>query len=222
MATTLESIAGFLDEYELNYRVDRDRSAILIAFACPPEDGGYTTPDGEATVRIVIQLAEDGEFLAVFSPNAWNIHDCAHKSAVIGAVPAIQSQYKMLRFDHDPADGELRPNIELPLEDASLTSQQFHRIVHGLLEGIQRFDRVIRHAMETGEVSFACLEKDEPSAPSPDEVQRLMELANRAGGIEELERLIGAGGLQTDTDFGPNDSSGSDGSDDPGRADKAA
>lgn len=219
MATCLEQLAGFLDEYDLNYKVDKDRSAILIAFACSAESGGYTTPDGEATVRLVIRVAEDGEFLSVFSPNAWNIDACPHKAAVFEAIPSIQSQYKMLRFDYDPADGELRPNIELPLEDSSITSDQFHRLIHGLLDGIQRFDRVIRHAMETGEVSFACLEKEEPSPPASEEVLRMMELADRAGGIDELERLVGGEGLAPDdADERPD----SDDSDNPGRSSEAA
>jgi len=222
MATRLEELAGFLDEYNLNYEIDKDRSAILIAFACPPEGGGYKTPDGDASVRLVIRLVEDGEFLSVFSPNAWNIDDCPHKAAVLEAIPSIQSQYKMLRFDYDPADGELRPNIELPLEDSSITSHQFHRVIHGLLDGIQRFDRVIRHAMETGEVSFACLESEEPSSPPSEEVLRLMDLANRAGGIDELERLIGSDGLADDDAGGRLDSGDPDENDDSGRSNEAA
>lgn len=194
MATTLDDLAGFLDEYDLRYRIDRNRAVILIGFASPSDAAAYRTPDGDATVRLVVRLAEDGEFLSVFSPNAWNLDGCPHRAAVFEAIPAIQSQYKMLRFDYDPADGELRPNIELPLEDAGPTSRQFHRLIHGMLDGIQRFDRVIRHAMETGEVSFAGLDAEQPSSSPSAEVRQLMDLASRAGGIDVLERLVGGDG----------------------------
>ena len=33
MPVTLEQVQGFLDEFDLNYHVDEERSAILISFA---------------------------------------------------------------------------------------------------------------------------------------------------------------------------------------------
>lgn len=195
MATSIDQIREFLDEFDLRYQVDEESPAILIGFSLDPQHTTYRDRDGDARVGLVIRLVEDGEFMAVFAPWAWNVHGCPHRAAVFEALAAIQTQYKMLRFDHDPSDGEIRPNVELPLEDSELTSRQFHRAVHAVMHGIQRFDGVIRHAMETGEVSFASVEDDE-SGITPDTLQ-LRRLAAEAGGIEALEQIACGGGAES-------------------------
>lgn len=189
MPTSIEQVQEFLDEYELRYRIDAEHDAILIGFEINPDETSFRNPDGSAAVRMVIRVMEHGEFLAVFCPQAWNVAACPHKQAVFEAIAAIQSQYKLLRFDYDGVDGEIRPNVELPLEDSEITSRQFHRLIHGVLHGVQRYDGVIRHAMETGEVSFASVERMEARAASSPEIARLQQLAEEIGGIEELERL---------------------------------
>ena len=205
MATSIDELKRFLDEYELVYHVDEERSVILIAFGHAAEKSAYRDEIGEPCVRIVIQVLEDGQFVSVFSPNAWNIDDCQYKPAVFEALASIQTQYKMLRFDYDPADGELRPNIELPLEDAEITSRQFHRLLHGIIESVQRYDALIRHAMQTGEVSFALLHDAQRPDSETAELRRLLALADRAGGIEALEHLV-AGAGAPDVDERSNDS----------------
>lgn len=190
MPTSIEQVQEFLDEHDLGYRVDHDHDAILIGFDLDADETSFRDRDGSAAIRLVIRVLERGDFLAVFCPQAWQVGDCPHKSAVFEAIASIQAQYKLLRFDYDPSDGEIRPNIELPLEDSEITSRQFHRLIHGVLHGVQRFDGVIRHAMATGEVSFASVDRMEPvGAPSP-EIAHLQRLAEEAGGVEELERLV--------------------------------
>lgn len=195
MATTIDEVKGFLDEHDLKYGVDEGRNAILVGFECNAGESVYRDVDGDPSIRIVIQVLEQGAFLTVCAPNAWNIAECPHKPAVFEALTAIQMQFKMLRFDYDPTDGELRPNVELPIEDSSLTSRQLHRMIHGILGAVERFHPVIRHAMEHGEVSFDCLEDQSPGSPSG-EMVRLLDLARRAGGIESLERLVGGDASQ--------------------------
>lgn len=203
MPTTIEQLQEFLDEYDLRYRIDEERDAILIGFEIDPEGSAFRSPDGSPSIRMVIRVMERGEFLSVFCPQAWNVGDCPHKAAVFEAIASIQSQYKLLRFDYDPKDGELRPNIELPLEDSEITSRQFHRLIHGVLHGVQRFDGVIRHAMETGEVSFASVERMEDLEPPSPEVIRLHRLAEEVGGIDELERLVTGRESEAVTEAGP-------------------
>lgn len=191
MPTNLSEIKGFLDEFGLKYQVDEERDAIILGFNCSNENGTYRDEDGDAHLQIVIRVLEKGEFLAVFVPNAWNIADSVVKPLILEACVSFQMRYKMLRFDYDQDDGEIRPNIELPLENSSLTSRQFHRLVHGVLHGVQQFDRVMRNTIETGEVSFECLDEADQAPPVSDETARLNELVERAGGIDELEKLLG-------------------------------
>jgi hypothetical protein len=193
MPVTIEQIREFLDDYDLQYQVDEEREAILIGFELDPAWTSYRDQSGEPTMRLVIRAMEEGEFLSIFVPQAWGVADCQHKAAVFEAIASIQAQYKMLRFDYDPTDGEIRPNMEIPLEDGGITCRQFHRVMHGLYLGVQRFDGVIRHAMATGEVSFASVPAEELAEESIEEpsptLPRLHQLAEQAGGIEALERI---------------------------------
>ncbi len=173
--------------------MDEEHDAILIGFGLNPESTTFRDVDGDPGIQFVIRVLERGEFLAIFTPQAWNVEDCPHRAAVFEAIASIQTQYKMLRFDYDPSDGEIRPNVELPLEDSELTSRQFHRLMHGMLHGVPRFDRVIRHAIETGEVSFAGLADEEPAGAPPPQIARLQRLAEEVGGIDALERLACGG-----------------------------
>jgi len=196
MATSIEQVKGFLDEHDLKYAVDAERDAIVLGFNIDPEASTYRDDDGDPYIRLVVRVLEGGEFLTVFSPNAWNIDGCVYQAAVLEALVAIQMKYKLLRFDYDMNDGEIRPNVELPLEDSALTSRQFHRLMQSVLHGIDRFDRVIRRALATGEVSFDDLDDEQRPPASPD--ARLEDLAERAGGIDELEKLLGGDGLESD------------------------
>lgn len=192
MPTTIEHIQEFLDESDLRYRVDPEHDAILIGFGIDPTTSTFRDQHGEPRIPLVIRVLERGEFVAMFCPAAWNVDGCRHKAAVFEAITAIQAQYKMLRFDYDPSDGGIRPNVEIPIEDAALTSQQIHDLLHGILLGTQRYDGMIRHAMNTGEVSFATVAAEPVGAPPP-AIARLQRLAGNAGGIDELERLACGG-----------------------------
>ena len=41
---------------------------------------------------------------------------------------------KLLRFEYDPVDGEVRASIELPIEDGTITFKQFQRCLLGLVQ----------------------------------------------------------------------------------------
>jgi hypothetical protein len=210
MPTTIQQVTGFLDESELTYDVKEEYEAIGIGFSLDESSTTYRDPDGDAHVQLVIRVAEEGEFVAVLAPQAWNVAACPHKAAVFEALVALQARFKLLRFDYDPEDGEIRPNVELAVEDSSLSSKQFHRLMHAVILGVQRLDRVVRHAMETGTVCLDLMNEEEGSS-SDDErfddgdkalLETLEDLAEEAGGIDALERLLGGDGLDRNDEPG--------------------
>ena len=210
MPTTIQQVTGFLDESELTYDVKEEYEAIGIGFSLDESSTTYRDPDGDANVQLVIRVAEEGEFVAVLAPQAWNVAACPHKAAVFEALVALQARFKLLRFDYDPQDGEIRPNVELPLEDSSLSSKQFYRLMHAVIIGVQRLDRVIRHAMETGTVCLDLMNEEEGSSSDDDQLddddkaflETLEGLAEEAGGIDALERLLGGDGLDRNDEPG--------------------
>jgi hypothetical protein len=196
MATTLTDLTTFLDKAGLNYEVHEEHSIIGIGFSCEPDETTYRDGDGDATVRLIVRLAEEGEFVGIFAPRAWSLENSSHIPAVCMAAARIQCRMKLVRFDLDE-EGYLHPNIEIPLESAPMCAEQLRRAITGILLVIRRFDAVICHARDTGEVDF---EREAPEPPEPTaDIARILDLADDAGGIDAIERLLGGGGpLHTD------------------------
>lgn len=143
MAATLEQIAHYLDERGWQYKVDEENSRIITGVAA----------ENVENFLIVIQLDEEGEFFKLFAPQVLSdIQEHPHKDAILQAMLCISWETKMLQWEYDPTDGEIRAIIEFPLEDSLLTERQFNRCLSGL---IQIVDDVamprLQHVMETGQ-----------------------------------------------------------------------
>jgi hypothetical protein len=142
MGTTLDQIATYLDPRDLKYQLQPEKSRILVRL-----DGEYAK-----NLLIVIQLDEDGRFFKLFAPEVLaGVKSHPHKTAILQTMLSISWETKMLQWEYDPSDGEIRAIIEFPLEDSTLTAQQFNRCFDGLLEivGSWALPRLYK-VMETG------------------------------------------------------------------------
>jgi hypothetical protein len=190
MATTFDDLKRFMDESGLKYEPYEEHEVLVVGFGCEPTETSYRDADGDPHVQVIVRIAEQGELVAVFAPRAWNLADCDHRPAVCEVATLIQAQMKLIRFDLDADTWELQPNIEIPLEKAPMCGQQLHRAVAGVLLAIRRYDPVLRHAMETGEVDFDLI-AEEKQTTLPADITRILDLANDAGGLDAIERLLG-------------------------------
>ena len=121
----------------------------------------YRDPQGEANVLVVIQLENEGRFLKIFVPNAFTYHEGPYKAVVLQAALFVNFQSKMLQFEYDPRDGEIRAMVEFPLEDSSLTEEQFFRAFHGLCVLVEQYYPFIHQAMlGTLDASTSGLDKE--------------------------------------------------------------
>jgi hypothetical protein len=142
MATTYETVCEFLKKREIDFERHED-GAILIQY----DTEKYRDPQGEANVLIAIKLENDGKFLKIFVPNAFSYHEGPYKAVVLQAALFVNFQSKMLQFEYDPRDGEIRAMVEFPLEDSPLTEEQFFRAFHGLCVLVEEYSPFIHHAM---------------------------------------------------------------------------
>lgn len=206
MAMTLSDLKELLDGLELRYQLVAEHDLIMVGFSSDPDDSVYRDRDGDPSVALALRLSEgDGEFLSVFAPMAWVLGQTPHLPAVCEALVAIQSRFKMVKFDI--AQGMIFPNVELPLEDGRLTGEQLQRVIGALLQVLEKFHVVVRRAIDTGVISFDDVKDededeeglaDEPAAPPLGDIGSLLRLVEEAGGmdgggIEALERLLGGG-----------------------------
>lgn len=142
MAVDLVEIANYLDNLGWDYRVDEEEERIITG----------VESDNVEDFLIVVQLDEDGKFFRLFAPQVLSgVQDHPHKAAILQTMLAISWETKMLQWEYDPSDGEIRAIIEFPLEDSILTEKQFNRCLSGL---IQLVDNVaiprLQDVMETG------------------------------------------------------------------------
>lgn len=148
MATTLDEICKYLDEENLRYH--RRENDILTGFGTQR----YRDSDGQNGVRVVIFPSENGEYLEVFCPGAYNCAQSPHKAIALQTLLLVSWRTKLVQFEYDENDGEIRVKIEFPLEDAPLSKRQLLRCITGISQIVDQFDPVIRGALERGVVEW--------------------------------------------------------------------
>lgn len=141
MSTTLTQLAQHLDNREWNYQLDEENDRIVTG----------VHSDNVENFLISIQLDEDGEFLHFVAPQLLTADsNCVFIGKLFQTLLVIQYEVKMIRFEYDPTDGEIKASIELPLEDAELTEQQFNRALSSLINLVESAMPRIKEVLSTG------------------------------------------------------------------------
>lgn len=123
MATTIAQIARYLDERKWTYEVDSEHDRIIT---------GVRAENVERFL-LAIALKEDGEYFSLAAPQLLNVREHIYKGVLFQTLLAMSWEMKMVRWEYNPMDGEIRAAIELPLEDNTLTQRQFERCLDGLI-----------------------------------------------------------------------------------------
>jgi len=174
MATTYEEIIGYLNEEEMNFHDLRedDKDGLVLRFS----EGA----DDEMPEVVFVRLKENGEFVYFFEPQRYKYVDGEHKAKVLETLLTIQYESKMLQWEYDPKDGEIRACIELPLEDAKLTKRLFLRVLQGLVQMMDHYHDRIKHVMETGEDTGAQDQRSATISALEEMLARLRETGEEA------------------------------------------
>jgi len=159
MATSLSQIEAFLGARNLKFQRDDARNSIHVPF-------GFAEA-GFDRVVLVVRLQENGEFFEIIVPNLFTYPDGPNKLPLMQTLLHISWETKMLQWEYDPSDGEIRATIEFPLEDAVMTSRQFYRAFDAMLQFVQVYGPRIRAVIETGADPGR-----RPTEAAPDELAR--------------------------------------------------
>jgi len=149
MATTLKEISDFLTEEGLKHVIPEGKDFIRTGFKME----NYKDPDGDPHLRVIVRADEDGEFVKVFAPSAYKCSTDANsfnRLSLFQTLLQVSWMTKMLQFEYDAEDGEIRPMIEFPLEDAKLTRRQIARCVHAMPQIIDKYHDDIQDAIKHG------------------------------------------------------------------------
>lgn len=149
MATSIEEIKEFLREEGMKFREVDGANYVRTGFVTE----NYTDTDGEKNCGLIIAVEEGGEFLKVAAPKAYQFPKNAnsfHKMALFQTLLQISWDTKMLQFEYDPDDGEVRAIIEFPIEDSILTRKQLMRCIFGITAILEKYHEHILDAMKQG------------------------------------------------------------------------
>ena len=142
MATTLAALEAYMIAEGLKYSVHDDY--IRTSFATDL----YRDQDGDSSVFIITRLDEEGEYFKLIAPNLYNYPpDGPNRAEVFRTLLGVCWRSKLIKFEYDERDGEIRAIIEFPLEDAPLTAKQFFRCLNGIVQIIDEYHAAIAAAI---------------------------------------------------------------------------
>jgi hypothetical protein len=148
MAIQQGDLAEYLNEERLRYTVMEDH--LRLSFSTDY----YQSPDGEKSVFLVLKLEEEGEYFKLIAPNLYRQEPGSLNPAVFQTLLQVSWKTKLVQFEYDDSDGEIRAVIEFPIEDGTLTRRQLMRCLNGMVQIVEEYHPVIEDALRDGVVDF--------------------------------------------------------------------
>ena len=156
MAITEKELLGLLDQANLHYELhERTKEPVLLFHTY-----NYVNTSQQSLLMVVIQLSENGEYIKFFAPSAYYIENDESSYAALRTLAIIAWRVKMVDFELDGNDGEVRPTVDFPLEDNNLTVEQILRCCQSIAKIIDVMHPFIQHAIIHGTVHSNLLEID--------------------------------------------------------------
>lgn len=149
MATSTSQITELLHQEGIKHRLSDDGRYVSVSYGTE----SYRDARGESSLRIIILPEEDGAFIKFFVPAAYkcppdgNSHN---RLSLFHVLLHISWMTKMLQFEYDPDDGEIRVMVEFPIEDSTLTRLQVRRCIRTIVTAIETYHEQIMDAIEHG------------------------------------------------------------------------
>jgi hypothetical protein len=148
VATSYDNIKALLDEGGFRYSITSEGN-LLTGFGEMEE---YIDSEGRPRLGVLIFLEESGNFVRFLCPRLYRYEGKRFKTDLLQSCLMINYWAKLLKFEFDDRDGEVRAVIELPLEDTQLSLSQLSRCLTTLAYLIDRLDPLIRRTLKEGGV----------------------------------------------------------------------
>ncbi len=149
MGFTLDEVEKWLGELGMNFTRDRDNNDDKIVFGMS---------DKESKGMAFLRARENGDiFCLEFEPIDDNNKpldvEQSHQHINVLLMQMLYQNYitKFGTWEYDPNDGDIRFVVEIPLEDAKMTKNQFRRVLSILGDALE-FIPKMKHILATGEV----------------------------------------------------------------------
>ncbi|HYG77098.1 MAG TPA: YbjN domain-containing protein [Planctomycetota bacterium] len=122
---TLDTLARYLDRDEWRYDLDPEGSCIRTGFR-----------GDHATYRAMVLFDAEKQRVRFIVPNYLNLTKIPDRARILERLMELNMQYILLKFGFDPADGEVRAEIDVPVNDSNLSYEGFRRCLYCLLTAV--------------------------------------------------------------------------------------
>ncbi len=124
------------------------------ALFVPYKTTNYTnTTNQNNGVVILVVTDNEGEMVRLMVPNAYKFADSGNsynKLALMQTLLQITYATKLLQFEYDPEDGEIRITVDVPVMDSCLTEKQLGFCIDCIVHCLDTFHDQISDAMRHG------------------------------------------------------------------------
>lgn len=179
MPIPVEAIQSYLMRAGLRFAAndDGDNGQFVLSF----KTRYYQNPTGEKSLALLITVAEDGKYLEIAAVGMYSAKKAKDVAKLSLFLMGENYKTKLLRWEIDRTDNEVRATIEVAPVDGSITFDSFMRML------------MLFPLVADGMHAAICRVMTTARLPTPTRIdKRLQELVRRAGGIRGLERLVRA------------------------------
>lgn len=148
MPTSIDEIHDTLQNMDIKCQKHED--AIFVPYGT----NQYTnTTNNKNGVVILVVVQNEGEIVRLMVPNAYKFPSNGssyNKLALMQTMLQITYNTKMLQFEYDPDDGEIRITVDIPVMDGKLTGKQLDFCIHCIVHCLETYHEQILDAMRHG------------------------------------------------------------------------
>lgn len=179
MSIPVEAIQGYLLRAGLKFAINDqgNNGQFMLTF----ETRRYRNPSGENSLMVVVTVSDNGHHLEVAAVNAYSANDAKNVGTLCEYLMGQNYALKLLRWELDRCDGEIRALADAAPVDGGITYEAFMRMLMMFPVVLDSLHTSIAKVMATAKL---------PVPVRTD--KRLRSLVQRAGGIDALEKLVRA------------------------------
>ena len=148
MPTSIAEIKAHLEHLGLKHQIQDE--AVYVPYTMTTFTN---TINDRNIVVIVIGIQNEGEMVRLMVPNAYkfpNGGNSYNKLALMQTLLQITYDTKLLQFEYEPDEGEIRITVDIPVIDSRLTERQLSFCLEGIIHCLDKYHDQILDAMRHG------------------------------------------------------------------------
>jgi hypothetical protein len=138
MSITRDELAINLCEKWKKYMVTEGNDIIEISISSK----NFTGPTAEHFINIILKLEEDGRYLKVIAPGLYSLKSVDDRQIIAALHKKLLQmcwETKLVQFEFNNEELEIRGIVEIAIEDGTLTALQLQRAVKTLHEVVDHY-----------------------------------------------------------------------------------